>query len=120
MRVMLVVESRNLPPSYTERAKRAVMNLERRKLIGFLTGTFVGVIAFTSVTLPMHSGDEHSSKAKEAAAQSAKAAKVFDAIMQAPDKSIPRDLLARARAIAVFPQVIRLLLSLAARAGEGL
>ena len=32
---------------------------------------------------------------QEAAQQSAKAAKAFDAIMQVPDKAIPRDLLAR-------------------------
>ena len=51
--------------------------------------------------------DDHDAKVKEAGAQSVKAAKVFDAIMKTPDKSIPQDLLARAQAIAVFPKVIK-------------
>jgi len=95
------------------------MNLERLKLISFLAVTFVALIAFTSVTLPLRSDDEHSAKVKEAAAQSAKAAKVFDAIMQAPDKSIPRNLLGRAKAIAVFPQVIKASFVVGGEGGRG-
>lgn len=46
-------------------------------------------------------------KVKESAAQSLKAAKVLDEIMHSPDKAIPRDLLARAKAVAVFPEVVK-------------
>src|SRR5437870_4372969 len=46
-------------------------------------------------------------KAREAADQSAKAARVFDQIMATREKSIPQDLLDRAEAVAVFPGVIK-------------
>jgi hypothetical protein len=55
----------------------------------------VTLLAFISASLLARSGDDHDEKAKEAASQSAKAAKVFDAIMKTPDKAIPRDLLER-------------------------
>ena len=95
------------------------MNFSRQKLIAFLLVTIAALIAFTSVTPTVRSDDEHPSKVKEAAAQSAKAAKVFDAIMQAPDKSIPKDLLAKAKAIAVFPQVIKASFVVGAEGGRG-
>jgi SH3 domain-containing YSC84-like protein 1 len=39
--------------------------------------------------------------------------------MQVPDKAIPRDLLARAKAIAVFPQVIKVALTVGGEGGRG-
>jgi len=60
-----------------------------------------------SATSLARSGDEDEANVKEAAAQSVKAGKVFDAIMKTPDQAIPRDLLEHAKAIAVFPQVIK-------------
>src|SRR5208282_6660899 len=104
---MFVVESKNLPPSYAERARRDIVNRRNWKRIFALTVVFAAVAAFTSITPQARSADDHAAKVKEAAAQSAKAAKAFDAIMKIPDKAIPRDLLAHARAIAVFPQVIK-------------
>jgi SH3 domain-containing YSC84-like protein 1 len=95
------------------------MNLEHQKRLIALAVAFLTIIAFTSVTRPVHSDDEHPAKVKEAAAQSAKAAKVFDAIMQIPDKSIPRDLLAHAKAIAVFPQVIKASFIVGGEGGRG-
>ena len=95
------------------------MNLEHQKLIIVLAVAFAAIIAFTSITPPVHSDDEHGAKVKEAAAQSAKAAKVFDAIMQVPDKSIPQDLLAHAKAIAVFPQVIKASFIVGGEGGRG-
>jgi len=53
------------------------------------------------------SGDAETTTLADAAAQSAKAAKAFESIMAIPDKAIPRDLLARAKAIAVFPEVVK-------------
>jgi lipid-binding SYLF domain-containing protein len=55
----------------------------------------------------------------EAARQSQKAAKVFNDIMSAPDNSIPRDLLARAEAVAVFPDVIKAGFIVGGRGGRG-
>jgi lipid-binding SYLF domain-containing protein len=57
--------------------------------------------------LSAQSTDDREQKVREAAAQSVKAGKVFDAIMKTPDKAIPKELLAHAKAIAVFPQVIK-------------
>src|SRR5262249_8448205 len=60
------------------------------------------------------------SRTKDAAGQSEKAAKAFDAIMQSPDKAIPQKLLAGAKAIAVFPGVIKGALTFGGGGGRGL
>lgn len=44
---------------------------------------------------------------KEGASQAAKAAKVLNEIMAAPDKGIPHDLLNKAECVAVFPNVVK-------------
>jgi lipid-binding SYLF domain-containing protein len=80
------------------------------------------VIAFgtlISATALAQSTDDHEAKVKAAAMQSVKAAKVFDEIMQTPDKAIPRDLLAHAKAIAVFPHVIKAAFVVGAEGGRG-
>ena len=92
------------------------MNVGRSTLITIVAFAFGSIALFASVNL---SGEEHSSKAKEAAAQSAAAANVFDAIMKAPDKAIPEDLLRRAKAIAVFPQVIKAAFGVGGEGGRG-
>jgi SH3 domain-containing YSC84-like protein 1 len=104
------------PLCYTKKLRRAVMNVKRSKLITIVAFAFGSVALFAFVAL---SGDEHSSKVKEGAAQSAKAAKVLDAIMQAPDKGIPNDLLRRSKAIAVFPQVIKAAFVVGGEGGRG-
>ena len=91
------------------------MALENRKRILTLVMAFLGL---TSAAVA-RSRDDHEAKVKDAAAQSAKAAKVFDAIMQTPDKAIPRDLLAHAKAIAVFPQVIKAAFLIGGEGGRG-
>jgi lipid-binding SYLF domain-containing protein len=74
-----------------------------------------------ALALPLaQSQEDREERTKEAASQSAKASKVFDAIMKTPDKAIPRELLEHAKAIAVFPQASRLPSSSAARADAGL
>lgn len=80
------------------------------------------VVAFIALILaipPARSDDDHDAKVKEAAAQSVKAGKVFDAIMRTPDKAIPQDLLAHAKAIAVFPQVIKAAFVFGGEGGRG-
>ena len=58
-------------------------------------------------------------KARDAASQSAKAARVFDQIMGTREGSIPRDLLDRAEAVAVFPNVIKAGFIVGGRGGRG-
>lgn len=62
---------------------------------------------------------KNTKKINEAARQSQKAAKVFNDIMSAPDNAIPRDLLGRAEAVAVFPDVIKAGFIIGGRGGRG-
>jgi lipid-binding SYLF domain-containing protein len=55
----------------------------------------------------------------DAVKQSAKAAKVFQEIMGAPDKTIPANVLDKARCIAVFPQVLKAGFIVGGRGGRG-
>src|SRR5205807_1406835 len=58
-------------------------------------------------------------KARAAADQSAKATRVFEQIMATHERSIPRDLLDRAEAIAVFPGVLKGGFIVGGRGGSG-
>jgi lipid-binding SYLF domain-containing protein len=58
-------------------------------------------------------------KARAAAEQSAKAARVFNEIMGTRERSIPRDLLDKADAVAVFPGVIKAGFIVGGRGGRG-
>ena len=62
---------------------------------------------------------KHSKHFKDAIHQSEKAAKVFNEIMNAPDKAIPRDLLDKAECVAVFPDVIKAGFIIGGRSGRG-
>lgn len=95
------------------------MTLENRKPFHAFAMVVAAIAAFTSITSPARSDDDHAAKVKAAAAQSVKAGKLFDAIMQTPDKAIPRDLLAHAKAIAVFPQVIKAAFLIGGEGGRG-
>jgi lipid-binding SYLF domain-containing protein len=95
------------------------MNRKSQNRIFVLAMGFLAIAALMSVASPALSGDTHGAKVKEAAAQSAKAAKVLDSIMQIPDKSIPQDLIAHAKAIAVFPQVIKASFVVGGEGGRG-
>ena len=57
---------------------------------------------------------------RDAGKRAAQAAKVFRDIMDKPDKSIPRELLERAEAVAVFPSVINAAFVIGGSGGEGL
>ena len=94
------------------------MKSERRSMLFAALALATIVIASTSTPMA-RSNDPQEKKARDAAAQSAKAAKAFEAIMQVPDKAIPRDLLARAKAIAVFPRVIKVALTVGGEGGRG-
>lgn len=79
-------------------------------------------LAFAALTaaLPVaKAGDSREDKIRAAAAQSVKAGNVLDSIMKTPDKAIPQDLLAHAKAIAVFPQVIKAAFFVGGEGGRG-
>ena len=56
---------------------------------------------------------------RDAARHANDAAKVFTEIMGAPDKAIPRDLLSRAEAVAVFPGTVKAAFIIGGRGGQG-
>jgi lipid-binding SYLF domain-containing protein len=88
------------------------------KRIFALLAVFAATAAFTSAKKSPRS-DADEAKVREAATQSAKAAEAFDAVMGAPDKAIPQDLLARAKAVAVFPHVIKAAFLVGGEGGRG-
>lgn len=51
--------------------------------------------------------DQTAKQAQEARARSQKAAKVFSEIMSTPDKAVPRELLEKAEAVGVCPEVLK-------------
>src|SRR5579862_5564073 len=94
------------------------MKPERRNVL--MVGAALVAMIIVSAPRPEARADKsQEKKTRDAAAQCAKAVKAFEAIMQVPDKAIPRDLLARAKAIAVFPQVIKVALTVGGEGGRG-
>src|SRR5207237_9210310 len=81
--------------------------------------TAVLTLCFFSTALAQTSRERSTKKAREAAKQSAKAARVFEQIMATREKSIPRDLLRRAEAVAVFPGVLKAGFIVGGRGGSG-
>src|SRR5437773_3595953 len=79
----------------------------------------VAFVALTNTTFAQTTRERSTKKAREAANQSAKAARVFEQIMATREKSIPRDLLDRAEAVAVFPSVFKAGLIVGGRGGSG-
>src|SRR5262249_58226584 len=92
------------------------MDINSRIIVGVLvTITAIGALGKRTPA----ASDDREKKIQEAADQSAAAAKAFDAIMQVPDQAIPRDLLSRAKAVAVFPRVVKVAVSVGAEGGRG-
>src|SRR6266850_3918817 len=99
--------------------------MERRDMKPERQNILVVAVALAAILViggrsPKASADDSREKqVKDAASQSAKAAKAFDGIMQVPDKAIPRDLVAQAKAIAVFPAVIKVAFAAGGGGGRG-
>ena len=86
----------------------------------FFFSICISVVLAASASASAQQDRERSTKkARAAADQSAKAARVFNEIMATREKSIPRDLLARAEAVAVFPSVIKAGFIVGGRGGSG-
>src|SRR5436853_4183771 len=77
------------------------------------------VIGLGATGFAQTSRERSAKKAREVAKQSAKAARVFEQIMATREKSIPRDLLQRAEAVAVFPGVLKAGFIVGGRGGSG-
>jgi SH3 domain-containing YSC84-like protein 1 len=84
----------------------------------FVLGAGLLFSVFTNVSAQQER-ERSAKKARAAASQSAKAARVFDQIMGTREGSIPRDLLDRAEAVAVFPSVIKAGFIVGGRGGRG-
>src|SRR5260221_7453580 len=94
-----------------------MMKLVSRTL--FLSIAALVILSVAGNALAQTSRERNTKKAREAANQSAKAARVFDEIMGTRERSIPRDLLDRAEAVAVFPSVLKAGFILGGRGGSG-
>jgi len=79
----------------------------------------LSICLVSSVASGQNNRDRNTKKVREAAEQSAKAARVFDQIMGTREKSIPKDLLDKAEAVAVFPGVLKGGLIVGGRGGSG-
>jgi SH3 domain-containing YSC84-like protein 1 len=87
---------------------------------GRMRALFVCLVAgVCSIAFAQTDRERSTKKAHAAAKQSARAARVFEQVMGTPEKSIPRDLLQRAEAVAVFPGVIKGGFIVGARGGSG-
>jgi lipid-binding SYLF domain-containing protein len=78
---------------------------------------FLATLCLSSVAVSAGLAQSH--KLKDEAKQSEKAAKVFQEIMDTPDKGIPSELLDNAECVAVFPDVIKAGFIVGGRGGRG-
>ncbi|MBD0325486.1 MAG: lipid-binding SYLF domain-containing protein [Pyrinomonadaceae bacterium] len=62
---------------------------------------------------------QSSKRLKDAARHSSAAARVFNEIMNTPDKGVPKELLDKAEAVAVFPGVVKAAFIIGGRGGQG-
>src|SRR5438552_13820667 len=86
----------------------------------FLLGLNTCLLSAVFMTASAQQARERSTKkARAAADQSSKAARVFEQIMGTREKSIPGDLLDRAEAVAVFPGVLKGGFIVGGRGGSG-
>ena len=80
--------------------------------------SFCLMLALSLIAAPALAAKE-SKSAKDAGRHSKDAAEVFNEIMGAPDKGIPRELVEKAQAIAVFPGVVKAAFIIGGREGKG-
>src|SRR5947209_4158360 len=85
----------------------------------FFSLSVVVLFSVCATAFAQTSRERSTKKARAAADQSAKAARVFEQIMGTREKSIPQDLLDRAEAVAVFPSVLKAGFIVGGRGGSG-
>jgi lipid-binding SYLF domain-containing protein len=82
----------------------------------------VGIVSIVLVTCALGMpafAQKQGKKANEATRRSSDAATVFNEIMGAPDNAIPKELVDKAQAIAVFPSVLKAAFIFGGREGKG-
>ena len=94
-------------------------NLICRKLKQFLLA-LTAIILTAGFVAAQTNSKQNKKDISEAKKTSSAAAKVFNEIMKAPDKAIPKDLLERAEAVAIFPGVINAAFIIGGRGGMGI
>ncbi len=77
-------------------------------------------VALLFLFVPAASAQKKAKRLNDAARRASRAARVFDEIMGVRERGIPRNLLDRAEAIAVFPGVIKAAFIVGGRGGQGL
>ena len=93
--------------------------MTRFRLVALLSVCLTIIFSANSTTFAQTTRDRSTKKMRAAADQSAKAARVFNQIMDTREKSIPRELLDRAEAVAVFPGVLKGGFIVGGRGGSG-
>ncbi len=106
------------------------MNLFPRRRLSLVAPLFAFAMLLMPATAQEEGGRARKAEApaprpsakqlKEAEKRARNAAKVFDEIMDASDSSVPRELLDRAEAVAVFPGVLKAGFVVGGRGGSGL
>jgi lipid-binding SYLF domain-containing protein len=71
------------------------------------------------LTVPLAMAQGSSKRIQDAQRHASDAAEVFNEVMRTPDKGIPKELLDKAEAIAVFPGVVKAAFIIGGRGGQG-
>ncbi len=79
----------------------------------------LGLVLLLGLAGAVLAQNKNAKKITRATKRSQEAARVFTEIMAAPDKAIPKDLLDKAEAVAVFPNVIKAGFIVGGRGGNG-
>jgi len=96
------------------------MKLTLQRSAVYALGAMLTVCLVSSGTIAQRNRSAIPAKrANDAARHSRQAAQVFNQIMAVPDKAIPKELLGRAEAVAVFPNVLRAAFIVGGRKGQG-
>lgn len=81
---------------------------------------FIALVLIFCFSLTSFAQKKNDKEIRDAGKRAEQAARVFRSIMEKPDKSIPRELLERAEAVAVFPGVLGAAFIIGGSGGEGL
>lgn len=93
------------------------LSFRRRAIFGALC---LALVSCLSVTATAQKQNKRTKKLNEATRRAQQAARTFTEIMNVPDKAIPKDLLAKAEAVAIFPNVIKAGFIVGGRGGSGI
>ena len=97
--------------------KKKILSGEKSVLSNYKFLGFIVAILLSAINVFPQTDDNKDIRA--ATNRAADAARAFDEVMSKSDKSIPRELLERAEAVAVFPGVLKAAFVIGGRGGEG-